>query len=239
LEPEYEPAFTAWQASPSPQTSGELLKAIRPEIDRAIHVYTGTKDPILVSKARSIALGALPRYDAKQSKLGTFMMNQLQSLKRVARQQQQIVNIPERVQLDSQALNRSTAELTEQLGREPSAAELARHSGLSLKRITHVRKFRYPVSEGQMTTIGDDGEESTPGAVSTGEQSKVWREIVYLDADPISQKILEWSFGMHGSPVLSNQAIAIKLRLSPGAVSQRKANIQRMLDSEQEVSPYG
>lgn len=239
LEPEYAPSYAEWQSNPNPQTTGNLLKAIRPAIDRAVHVYTGTTDPIIVSKARSIALNSLPRYDAKQAKLGTYLMNQLQSLKRVARQQQQVISIPERVQMDSQSLHRVESELTEKLGREPSTAELSRNSGLSAKRIAHVRKFRYPVSESQMTSVDEDGNESTPGGVQSNEHAKVWREIVYLDADPIAQKIMEWSFGMHGSPVLSNQAIAIKLRLSPGAVSQRKANIQQMLDSEQEISPYG
>jgi len=56
--------------------------------------------------------------------------------------------------------------------------------------------------------------------------------------DATNQKIMEWTFGLYGSPQLSNQAIAQRLKLSPGAISQRKANIQRILDQEQDLSVF-
>jgi DNA-binding NarL/FixJ family response regulator len=50
---------------------------------------------------------------------------------------------------------------------------------------------------------------------------------------------MEHTLGLHGKKVLSNQEIARKLRLTPGAVSQRKATIQQLLNQEQELSPFG
>jgi hypothetical protein len=56
--------------------------------------------------------------------------------------------------------------------------------------------------------------------------------------DPINQKIMEHSLGLHGQPRLPNHEIAKLLRLSPGAISQRKARIQQTLDKESELSPF-
>jgi hypothetical protein len=58
-----------------------------------------------------------------------------------------------------------------------------------------------------------------------------WHEFVYHDLDPIDQVILEHSLGLHGKQVLPNQDIARKLKLSPGAISQRKVRIQDQLNA--------
>ena len=45
--------------------------------------------------------------------------------------------------------------------------------------------------------------------------------------------------GAHGKKPLPNHVIAERLRLSPAAISKRKLLIQRQLDQEQELSPFG
>jgi DNA-binding NarL/FixJ family response regulator len=50
--------------------------------------------------------------------------------------------------------------------------------------------------------------------------------------------ILEHALGLHGKPVLQNQQIAKKLRLSPGAVSQRKAKIQAKLNLQDDLHVF-
>jgi DNA-directed RNA polymerase specialized sigma subunit len=160
-------------------------------------------------------------------------------LQRAARKQQQILSIPERVQMESGHLKRVEDNLTEKLGREPSTAELASASGLSAKRIAKVRAFRYPVSEGSMITLDDEGQEQGPAVVDTGkERAEAWRQIVYMDADPVDQKIMEWSFGMHGAPQIEVFEMAKRLGVTPAAISQRRNRLQRMLDQEAELSPY-
>ena len=52
------------------------------------------------------------------------------------------------------------------------------------------------------------------------------------------QKIMELSLGMRGHKPLSNLEIAKKLGRSPGALSQRKAKIQAMIDKEEDLSPF-
>jgi DNA-binding NarL/FixJ family response regulator len=46
---------------------------------------------------------------------------------------------------------------------------------------------------------------------------------------------MEHTLGMNNKKVLSNQEIARKLGLSPGAISQRKARIQQLLDRREDL----
>jgi DNA-directed RNA polymerase specialized sigma subunit len=63
-------------------------------------------------------------------------------------------------------------------------------------------------------------------------------EAVYGDLDGMGQQIMEWTLGLHGSPMLSNQEIAQKLKLSASAVSQRKAVIQKRLDAMLDIGLF-
>jgi hypothetical protein len=114
--------------------------------------------------------------------------------------------------------------------------EIADKTGISVKRINYVSKFRYPMSQGSFSGMGEEENEMFSPAVEQG-PSNTWFEFVYSDLDPTNQKIMEWTLGLHGQKPLSNQAIARKLRMTPGAVSQRKAKIQYILNQE-ELNPF-
>lgn len=231
LEDDYSEPLTAYQRQPTPQNADRLLAAVEPHITRGIKAHVGQDNPLLRSRAKRLVLDSLPRYNPRQSALGTFVINQLQGLKRISRKQQQVLSIPERVQLDQQYLHRVELELADELDREPSAAELADRSGLSLKRIRHVRQFQPGMTEGALAqrveSSSDDAVFEMPGVAS---ESTAWRDVIYQEVDPINKKIMEYSFGLFGSPMLSTTQIAARLRITPGAVSQRKAQIQKLLD---------
>lgn len=240
LESQFEPSYTAWSTMPNPDNADRLLTAVKPVIDRAIHSYVGQDDPLIRSHAKRVVLGALPRYKPDSAGLGTFLHSQLQSLQRASRKQQQILSIPERVQIDSAHLRRVEDTLTDQLGREPSMAELSSAAGLSAGRIGKVRQFRYPIAEGSMLSYDEDGQEQGPVIADAGkERAEAWRQIIYMDADPIDQKVMEWSFGMHGSKPLEVQEMARRLNVTPAAISQRRNRLQQILDQESDLSPYG
>ena len=63
--------------------------------------------------------------------------------------------------------------------------------------------------------------------------------MVYYDLDDTNQSIMEYTLGLHGAPVLENREIANRLGITAGAVSQRKAKIQAMLDEQFMVDPFG
>ena len=106
--------------------------------------------------------------------------------------------------------------------------ELADRTGYSLKKIEKLLNGSSVVSE--TATINPETNGSTQFSSDLTDED--FFEYVYRSVGPIDQKIMEWSSGYHGKPVLSNQEIAKRLRVSAAAISQRKAKI---LDKMSEV----
>ncbi len=239
LEPQFHQDYGRWKRNPDPHNSTIMLQHMQPFVDKAIMAHVGQMNPILRSKGRQLALRALGSYDPNRSKLQTHIVNQLQSLKRASRQQTQVLRVPERVSLEQGHALNATNELRDELGREPTAYEVADRSGLSLKRLQYVQQHRQPLAEGtaKSWSSSDEDDEYSP-AVRSNASTHYWPEFVYDELEPVNQKILEWTLGLHGQQRLSNQMIAAKLQISPGAVSQRKALIQKRLDQEDILSPF-
>ena len=240
LESEFKPDYDLWKQYQNPTANGRLLKTIEPVIQTAVKTYAGgAPSPTLVSKARLMALQAMPNYDPKQAKLKTYLMNHLQGLRRVAARDNQILAVPEQVQLDHYHLHRAETELRDQMGRDPSTAELADHTGISMRRIAYVRKLRPALSDGQVMTpiAGSESDDFNEPAVRAGGkgEAKAWHRFVYDSLDATDQVIMEHSLGLRGKPILSNQEIARKLGVTPSAVSQRKARIQGRLDERSSI----
>lgn len=236
LEPEFKEHFENWKATPNPQTTAALLKAVDPVLDSSLKTYAGrATSPTLRSKAKLIAAESFSRYDPSRAKLRTHLMSQLQGLRRASAQESQIISIPERVGLDLHKLRMSENELRDKIGRDPSDMELADHTGLSRKRIGYIRKAQPGLSEGALAPEGeaDEGQGIGPGVV--GPQTDTWMDFVYHDLSPVDQVIMEHTIGLHGKQVLPKQRIAAKLNLSPGAISQRAAKIQEKLNRKEEL----
>ena len=242
LEPEFQPHFAAWQKAPhEPAATGRFLDAIKPIIASAVRSYGGKNpSPVLHSKAKLMALDAARRYDPSKAKLRTHLMTNLQGLRRLVVREGQIISIPERVGLDLHHIHRATEELADRLGRDPSDSELADHTGISLKRLAHVRKAKPGFAESQMVTQGESGEEQfNPAVVDPTGNRKQLLDFIYHDLHPVDQLILEHTVGLHGKRILPKQEIARKVGLSAGSISQRAARIQQTLDEAGDLWPMG
>lgn len=239
LEPEFAPHYTTWKKDESPANAGKFLTALKPVLDSALRTYGGAKpSPTLRSRAKLMALDAARRYDPTRAKLRTHLMTHLQGLRRFHAREAQVVTLPERVGLDLHRLHLATQELSDRLGREPSDQELADHTGLSLKRLGHIRKARPGYAEGQLMAQTEGGQEAAFNPAVTGADDSTWIDFVYGDLDPTNQFIMEHTLGLHGRPRLSKQRIAARLKLSPGAISQRAAKIQALLDKREEIGAF-
>lgn len=239
LEPEFAPHYNAWKSDPHPANTGNLLGAVQPVLNSALRTYVGPKpSPIMQSKAKLMAIDAMDRYDPTRAKLRTHLMSQLQGLRRLNAKESQILSIPEQVALDQQHLRDSENQLRDELGRDPSDSELADHVKLSPKRLGYLRKAHNVYAQGTIESqrSDDGGEDVYAPAVSNDGAPNAYHEFVYNDLGPIDQKIMEHSLGLHRRPVLQNQEIARRLGLSPGAVSQRKAKIQQLLNMRDDLN---
>jgi RNA polymerase primary sigma factor len=237
LEDEFKPAFQQWQQDKTPAGNAAFLKAIDPVISQGVQAY-GSDSPLIQSKARLLALDAMNKYDPKRSRLRSHLLSHMQGLRRINRQQGQVISVPERIILESQKLKSATQELADNLGREPTDAEISDNLGISIPRILKIRKYQPGLSTGQAETLdpmsgGIAGK--IPGDTSAQD---LWLQVVHQDLNPIDQQILEMTLGLNGKRKYSNLEIAKALNRTPAAITQRKIKIQGVLDKEQELSPF-
>lgn len=221
--------YRQWKENPSPENLDALLKHLQPQINQSARMYVGRNDPILQSRARLLLIKALPRYDPREGTLKTFATQQLLALIREGRSLAQPIKIPERQALLRGQLYLAEKELTDRLMRPPSDAELADYTGISIQQITKIRQLSGHLTESQVSSAAsNEGGGWTP---ATRHRQPAWAEVVYHDLEPRDQKILEWTLGLHGVKPLSNNEIARRLKVSPSLVSQRKAMIQKHIDT--------
>ena len=78
--------------------------------------------------------------------------------------------------------------------------------------------------------VGADGGQMVAGdqAIASNDLD-LWKRAVYHDLEPVDQFIMQHTWGIYGAPPLSTKSIADKLRITPGAVSQRRSKIDAYL----------
>lgn len=231
---EFQSAYQQWQAARTPEVNTRLLSTIQPVIDTAVSSYAGNnQSPTIKTRARLMALKAMESYDPRKGNVRTHLLSQLQSLRRLSAQEQNIIAVPEQVGLDFQRLQESENELRDRLSRDPTDDELADHTGLSTRRIRKIRAFHQPIPE-SATILENDDESQDGGVASTipgaNRGADAWMNFVYEDLSPTDKLVMDMTLGRNGRRAASTQEIARRLNITPGAVSQRAAKIQAMLD---------
>lgn len=226
--------YQTWFKNQTPETNMQILQTVQPTIDTALSSYVGkTPSPVMRSRARLMALNALQTFDPKKGNVRTHLLSQMQGLRRLAAKEQNIISIPEQVGLDFQRLEHAENELRDKLNRDPADDEVADFTGLSVRRIRKIRNFHQPIAEG-MTAVSTDSENSPPELASTlpGNHSSAdaWLDFVYDDLSPTDKLIMDMTLGRNGRRPTATQDIARRLNITPGAVSQRAAKIQAMID---------
>lgn len=235
LEDTYRPAYETWKQDQTPEGNATLLNAIDPIVQKGIQMY-GPESPLAASRGRLLALDAVRKYDPKRSRLQSHLLNHMQGLRRITQQQHSVIRVPERILIESQKLRKHHQELTDTLGREPSDPELSDSLGVNPARIAKIRSYQPGMSSGQVALSG--AEPATQSSNSRNAAADMWTRVVHQGLNPFDQRVLELSLGLNGNKKLSNQEIASKLNRSAGAISQRKSQIQNLLDQERDLSPF-
>lgn len=217
-------AYANWQKQPTNANMMYALQAAQPVIDMALKSYVGSRDPVAISRARILVLRALKSYNPqKGTQLRTYLLNQLQPLRRLAAKRRFVAHIPEQAQYNMSGLREAEADLTDELGREPTDIELADRTGMSMKRIKHLRSMVVPQAEGM---FGPEG----PPEIDMPDSMQDWQDYVYYDLSPTDRKIFEWRTGYNKKPTLGVSDIAKRLNMSAGRVTQRANKIAVKLE---------
>jgi DNA-directed RNA polymerase specialized sigma subunit len=232
----FDSLYPQWKKAPTAGLNTQIVQTLQPIIDTAVHSYAGQDaSPTIRSRAKLMALQALGTYDPQRGNVKTHLLSQMQSLRRVAAKAKNIISIPEQVGLDYKMLNDSENEMRDALGRDPTNEELADVTGLSTRRIKKVRMFNQPVSEGMTAARSGDSDDNTNTEIASTlpnhtSHADAWLNFVYDDLSPTDRLIMDMSLGRNGRRKAATQDIAARLRITPGAVSQRAAKIQQMID---------
>lgn len=231
--------FDAWTKDRNPQNQAELLRSLEPSMRNAAIKYAGNDDPITMGEAKYLVVKALPKYDPSRAKLETFVDRQLQPLIRWRSRRSRVMKIPDRAILDLQRIDAAVKELEIEYGREPDTIMIADHTGLSRRRIAELRAKASGTVNSSFEYTSDDDQATYAGDLAVkGNNFDSWVRLVRDDLPHIDRFILEHTLGLDGLPKLGNSEIAKKLKISAGAVSQRKARIQQKLDMQADLSPF-
>lgn len=230
--------YKDWAKSQDPKLIHSMINDLSPDIDKAIYAYAGMNaGPTIKTKAKVLAVRAIKSYDPKsKANLRSWIYTQLQPLNRYSRELSPSP-MPERALLQVASLKKVENDFYENYGRMPSDAELTDITGLSAKNIGSIRRLnKRTVNEGQNLYGAED-----PSSYGERVQSKepTYKDdimhMLYTTLSPSEQVIMEHKLGFNNKPILSNNDIAARLKMSPGRVSQLSNKIADQLDQYAQV----
>lgn len=239
--PQPQDVYDLWKNDQSPENTLFVVEKLMPELQPTLRSYGVEDNPVLRSRAKVLVAQSLQNYDPKRGPLLPHIKTQLQRMHRLREQQRGLVlNKSDRMTLARRQLETAEQELYDSLGREPSTAELADHTGFSVKKINQVRVAGTPgAAEGSFINPAT-GMSFSPATRSTdpNRTQRLAAEFIYPELSPRDKLILEHSLGLFGRRVLRTETLAARLKISPSAVSQRKAKLLEQLNSVQELSIF-
>lgn len=215
-----------------------MMRSLDPFIRSAAKKYTGGESPVILGRAKIDLLKSLPKYNPRVAAPNTFVNSQLQGLQRWSQSRVNGVRIPSRAPSQAIKLETMSSELEDELGRPPSTVELARKAGLTVTAIDKIRSFKRP-TPGSTEYVAGDEEDSVNAEdqIVRPPNDDVWLEMIYDELSDRDRVILEHTIGMFGRPKLSTNQLAKRLKISPGAISQRRRKLQTHIDRLMEINP--
>jgi DNA-directed RNA polymerase specialized sigma subunit len=211
-----------WKASGDPAHLSGLLKRYEPLLKKhSQQFYTADVPPAAVdAEAKQIAIQAFRNYDPTRGvKLSTFVSSYMPKLRRYVIAHQNPVRISEDIALKIGRYHQVNDELSRNLGRSPSASEVADHQGWSMR---DVRKIRIAASGTNINEIGDEVPGSEPGARRT----MIFIDYLYHELDGNQKKVLEHLYGLHGAEKAdTTEQISQLSGMSPAVVNRLRGEI--------------
>lgn len=221
-------AYDAWVSNRTPENMSAVVDAAGPTITSEIARYTGSRT-LLRSKAKSLVVRAVKTYDPSSgARLQSWIVTNLKPLSRYGLRSRP-VRTPEVAARQAAELNRVSQELADELGRDPTDAELADATGMSEKRVSDVRrKAVASVFSSSFDESFDGNAASSPGVVLP-DPVPFAVEAVYQGLSPEDRAIFDGITGSHGARQSSAKDVASMLHVSPANVSGRAADIARQI----------
>jgi len=137
--------FDQWKKTGSKQDLGKLVNQLSGVIFQEVNRQSGTlPSAALSAEAKKWAIKGIQTYDpSKGTQLSTHVTNYLQRVRRMNYKYQNAVRLPENMQMQYRAWNMANQELADQLNRDPTEEELAKHLGWSKPQVVKYKNSLY------------------------------------------------------------------------------------------------
>lgn len=216
-----------WQRTKDPKLFSELSMRYQPVIHSIVNRFktVGVSPSTLRAQATTQLIKAFNSYDpSKGTQPTTHIWNNLQKVQRVASESMMSGHIPEYRNLKMSTFRIVKDNLTDTLGREPNASEMADELNWSIKEVGRMN------SElgGEVTASG--AKFDFYGNSTTHEhKDKALADYMYHELGPKDKLIFEHVFGFAGKPILSNKEIAHKLHTNEMAVVRARKRMAKKI----------
>ncbi len=210
----------------------ELIHSLTPLIRSQASKFKNSGLPYsaIELEGKRLAAQAVDTYDPQMGvQLNTHVTNYLKKLSRFTTTYQNVGHIPEPRALMLGKYETVFANLSAEKGREPTIIELADVMQVSPKEIDRLQSERR--ADLHMELASSDPEEGgfSYYVAPNSEDPKLREalEFVYFDADPVNKKILEYTFGLGHTPIITAKEIKEKLNLTESELQMRKDKLSK------------
>lgn len=204
-----------WKGNPTSPNMQRVLDRMNPVVQSEVNRWSGTlARPLLELEAKRLAAEAIKSYSPKRgAALATHVTNRLRKLSRLSYTHQNVARIPEYQTMQFHTYQSAKTDLEDKLGREPSGAELSDQLGWSKP---YLSRFQNSLRKEFL----ESGE--PPPIFDKPSDDARLIDFLYNDLPPQQQTLFQHTTGYLGSPVLSNQQLMKKLKMSQGQLSYQK-----------------
>lgn len=228
------------------EARGKMIQANLRLVVKIAQDYSGYGLPLvdLISEGNIGLMKAVERYDPERgTKFSTYAAWWIkQGIKRALANQSKTIRLPVHLVDKLARMRRLTAQLTEELGREPSNKELSDELGISVRKIAQMKRvsmrpasLNAMVGEDAGTEMGDlikDEAALTPIDLLSDDSLRTTLRKVLPVLDDREQKILRARFPMDDKRPLTLEEIGAKMGLTRERIRQLQNSGLKKLKAE-------
>jgi len=212
----------------------QMIRANLRLVVKIAHDYSQFGLPLLdlISEGNIGLMKAVERFDpAKGGKLSTYAAWWIkQSIKRALANQSKTIRLPVHLVDKIARLRKTSMQMQETLGREPTNEELAEVMGLPVRKIAHLKTVSVrptsldaPVGDDDSTELGElvcDENEPTPFETLRGKTTQQDISKIVASLDPRETEILRLRFGLDGERPKTLEEVGVCLHVTRERVRQ-------------------
>lgn len=219
--------YDAWKQSGDKQALGQLVSQLSPLIYSEVQRASGSlPNTALSAEAKKWAIKAIQNYDpTRGASISTHVVSYLPKIRRLNYKFQNVVRLPENLQLRFFDYSTAIANLTEKHNREPSEAELANELGWS----------KAAVMKYKNSLFADLVESSSLRPMETTQfnQNKILYEHI------LTQLSSDEKFILDNSKEMSSPDLAKKLNVNINRLNYLKSKLVKKIQGiKQEIGMY-